>query len=70
MSDSIDKVDPRKKKSLKEICFQAVRKHFVAVGTASIVGEYATSFEGKPILTEMFLFGSLQLNISTYLPSF
>ncbi|XP_029684586.1 uncharacterized protein lrrc41 isoform X2 [Takifugu rubripes] len=37
MSDSIDKVDARKEKSLKQICFQAVRKHFVAVGTASIV---------------------------------
>lgn len=59
MSHSNDKVDQRKEKSLKEMCFQAVRKHFVAVGTASIAGEYATSFEGKPILREMFLFGSL-----------
>lgn len=59
MSDSNAKVDPRKEESLKEICFRAVRKHFVAVGTASIAGEYATSFEGEPIVTEMPQFGSL-----------
>lgn len=39
MSHTVYNVDARKEKSLKGICFQAVRKHFVAVGTTSIVGE-------------------------------
>lgn len=42
MSHTIYSVDARKEKTLKEICFQAVRKHFVALGTASLVGEYET----------------------------
>lgn len=39
MSHTVYKADARKEKSLKGICIQAVRKHFVAVGTTSIVGE-------------------------------
>lgn len=42
MAHTINKVNARKEKSLKEICFQAVRKHFVAVGTAALLGEYET----------------------------
>lgn len=42
MSHTNYKVHARKEQSLKEICFQAVRKHFDALGTAALVGESET----------------------------